>query len=72
VRAEQIETFDIEDMAIKLKIWAPLLWSLLGHLLSSDPSRERHRAEYVMNGNPNSVVNILWDEEDEYWAQLEE
>ena len=39
--AEQIEVFDIKDMALRLEIQAPLLWSLIGHLLSSDMSHNK-------------------------------
>ena len=39
--AEQIEVFDIQDMALRLESQAPLLWSLIGHLLSSDLSCDK-------------------------------
>ena len=58
--------------AVKLEKHAPLLWSLLGHLLSSDPSREKQRAEYAMGDIPPNHRDASWDEEDEYWDQLEE
>ena len=35
---EQVEAFSIADMAVTLEQQAPILWSLLGSLLASDPS----------------------------------
>ena len=65
--AEQIEGFDIEDMALRLEIQAPLLWSLIGHLLFSDPSRDKRRAEYSMGENiTEHNGDVPWDKEDEY------
>lgn len=66
--------FDIEYMGLRLESQAPLLWSLIGSLLSSDPSHDKRRAEYVMGENITEHHNehVPWDEEDEYWAQLDE
>src|SRR5882762_5896902 len=36
--AEQLEAFSLEDMAQQLTAQAPLLWDLLGTLLTADPN----------------------------------
>lgn len=88
-RAEQIESFSMEDMARKLRFQAPGIWDLLGSLLDSDPSRTRRRKQHMdpqagrANGGaaPRSQGDAFpeeqaeagrWDEEDEYWAQVEQ
>ena len=71
--AEQVEVFNIEEMALRLESQAPLLWSLIGHLLFNDPSHNKRKTKYTMGENiTEHNEHVPWDEEDKYWAQLDE
>ena len=54
--------FNIEDMAQRLEMQAPLLWSLVGYLLSSDPSFNKQKAKYSNITEHNG--DVLWEKED--------
>ena len=81
---DQVEAFSIAEMALILEEQAPVLWCLLGSLLSSDPSRARRRAIYRESRARDPLrgassrqeslhgVDLGWDEEDEYWEQVGE
>ena len=45
-----------------LEMQTPLLSSLIGHLLSSDPSHNKQKAEYSNITEHNG--DVLWDKED--------
>ena len=81
--AEQLEAFSLKDMAQQLMAQAPLLWELVGTLLNADPSRERHCTWVQVSpantqdceqadipANLTSTHNLDWDDEDEYWGQI--
>ena len=83
--AEQLEALSLEDMARELMAQVPLLWDLLGTLLNADPVRERHRMQVQVVSTSNqhckqsdTPVNVVlgndpeWDDEDEYWAQIDD
>jgi len=83
--AEQLEAFSLEDMARELMAQAPLLWDLLGTLLNADPLRERHRTQVQVVPTSNqhckqadAPANVVsgngpeWDDEDEYWARIDD
>jgi len=82
---EQLEAFSLEDMARELMAQAPLLWDLLGTLLNADPHRERRRTWVQVSPSstqhceqadtPANVIlgnDLDWDDEDEYWAQIDD
>src|SRR5882724_544311 len=82
---EQLEDFSLEDMAQELMAQALLLWDLLGTLLNADPHRERRRTRVPVSPSstqycepsdpPGNVVpsnDPDWDDEDEYWAQIDD
>ena len=83
--AEQLETFSLKDMVWELMAQAPLLWDLLGTLLNADPHRERRRMQVQVSltstqvcKQANAPANVIsgndldWDDEDEYWAQIDD
>src|SRR5882762_3512615 len=70
-------------MVWELMAQAPLLWDLLGTLLNADPHRERRRMQVQVSPTStqvckqaNAPANVIlgndldWDDEDEYWAQI--
>ena len=83
--AEQLEAFSLKDMVRELMAQVPLLWDLLGNLLNADPHRERRRTTVQtsptgyqhckQSDRPADVIpgnEPEWDDEDEYWAQIED
>ncbi|KAI0258557.1 hypothetical protein BC834DRAFT_813350, partial [Gloeopeniophorella convolvens] len=75
---DQLLGFSIPDMADKLAQQAPAIWRLLETLLSADPTLESRRARANKAGlvrpQPDADADSedVWEEEDEYWAQLDE
>ncbi|KAI0267690.1 hypothetical protein BC834DRAFT_1040462 [Gloeopeniophorella convolvens] len=72
--AEQLLNFSMRSMADEFSKQAPTIWGLLGTLLNADPSRESRRTQALMTGlvQVPDTIGDLWDEDDEYFAQLEE
>lgn len=80
-RPEQLETFGIDKMATKLHAQIPRAWDLVGALLESDHTRTRRRAQYLSRPTQSAAggvtpskgtTDLEWDDEDEYWAQVED
>ncbi|RPD54026.1 hypothetical protein L227DRAFT_512401 [Lentinus tigrinus ALCF2SS1-6] len=74
-KADSILDFSLSETARKMAAGAPSLWKVLAALLNSDPSHTRRRAQTTKNLGPaprsgDGVPES--DEEDEYWAQVEE
>ncbi len=77
-KAEPILGFSLSDMADKLEERAPSLWRVLSALLASDPVHVRRRAQApetcksgASGSGPDGSGSAEWDEEDDYWLQLE-
>jgi hypothetical protein len=69
--AKQIEAFSIQEMATTLESKTPHLWSMLGHLLSSNTVWERHRQNHQDRTDAAASPNVQpdsWSDENEYWA----
>ncbi|KAI0085494.1 hypothetical protein BDY19DRAFT_996633 [Irpex rosettiformis] len=72
-RADQLESFTIDDMGCRMKELAPNLAMLLDFLLDSDPSRAL-RQERFMEAKAHAEhgsSDIEWDDEDEYWWEAD-
>jgi len=72
-------------MVWELMAQAPLLWDLLGTLLTADPLHERQCTQVQVSltstqhcKGSNLPANVIpdngpdWDDEDEYWAQIDD
>ncbi|KAI0258003.1 hypothetical protein BC834DRAFT_847871 [Gloeopeniophorella convolvens] len=73
--AEQLINFSLISMADQLSQQAPSVWSLLGILLNADLTREIRRMQALMTGTvqpAGSNDEDAWDEDDEYFARLDE
>ncbi|KAI0717550.1 hypothetical protein C8T65DRAFT_571664, partial [Cerioporus squamosus] len=78
-QAGPILGFSLSEMARKLEDGAPSLWRILTALLSSNPRHARRRAQPTgeacskpVSGSGGRSDDLDWDEEDDYWSQLED
>ncbi|KAI0691137.1 hypothetical protein BC835DRAFT_1417357 [Cytidiella melzeri] len=76
-RAEQFGTFTIDGMARRMQEQAPVLSTLLGALLNSDPTRTQRQRQFSEEQvrsavDPSAVeMDVTWGEEDEYWCDAD-
>ncbi|KAI0683241.1 hypothetical protein BC835DRAFT_1238166, partial [Cytidiella melzeri] len=72
-RAEQFGTFTIDGMARRMQEQAPVLSTLLGALLNSNPTRTQRQRQFSEEQvrsavDPSAVeMDVTWGKEDEYW-----
>lgn len=73
--AEQLENFDMMDMAAELEKKAPHLWALLDSTLSAGRKDAQHDADGDTIMTDDMVSDLVNDDDDnsddEYWADVE-
>lgn len=81
--AERLREFDIDELASKMSVLAPYLWTLLGALLAADPKtnykrewRSGRAPDPLQRTDSNDVemldVHDLDEDEDQYWRDADE
>ncbi|KAG1733291.1 hypothetical protein EDB19DRAFT_1639746, partial [Suillus lakei] len=69
-KAEQIESFQIEDMDLQIEADAPMLWALLDSLLSARALRKTESEGHT--GIGMAALDVQEAEDSEYWAQVDD
>ncbi|KAI0734351.1 hypothetical protein BC629DRAFT_1263891, partial [Irpex lacteus] len=70
-QADQLESFSINTMSRRMQQQAPVLSTLVGTLLDSDPSRSNRQERFSEQADEGPTANpttgVDWDDEDQYW-----